>query len=441
MTIQSIPEWAACRQIASWPDQSDKAEKIFKGASPTQLDELIGIAETGELADQHVALSVLDHFARARYDLRWNLERRDCLIRTLRQLIIEKYPQAIGRHPLCVLRLMDYPWVDEFLSTFPLDQVSEKNSSALIFDLSNQVTEAARAQLKRMAQAGWEEAARIKWTDHALPLSSPPTADDWHYNPPTRLSGPLVGSPEWQRLIKSDNVSREIGLWLHFLNEKDIADLAGAWDRDDPNDHRCAGAVLGALAVKQEPRLAPERERILKRAESLGRQSFQELGRLPSEYYVIKDFDRERAIDFVLSSLDQAALTRQHEENLFREMKTLRSPRVIARIQQLAEQGGKLATDAAIYLDEAGPATPERIESKAERWRQKRNARDLSWLYFQHLEKAKPGTPIDSTLRLLGKPTEKGERFFSWKSRASRVRLYIETDKNGQLDWMRLYEE
>ena len=71
-------------------------------------------------------------------------------------------------------------------------------------------------------------------------------------------------------------------------------------------------------------------------------------------------------------------------------MKRLGSPRVIARIQQLAEQGGKLAKDAAIYLDEAGPATPERIESKAERWRQKRNARDLIWLYFQHLEKTKP---------------------------------------------------
>ena len=97
MTIQSIPEWTACRQIASWPNQFHEAEKIFKAASPTQFDELIGIAETGGLADQHVALSVLEHFARAKYDLRWNLERRDCLIRTLRQLVIEKYPQAIGR--------------------------------------------------------------------------------------------------------------------------------------------------------------------------------------------------------------------------------------------------------------------------------------------------------------------------------------------------------
>jgi len=180
MTIQAIPEWTACRQIASWPNQLHEAEEIFKAASPTQFDELTGIAETGELADQHVALSVLDHFARAKYDLRWNLERRDRLIRTLHRQVIEKYPQAIGRHALSVLRLMDYRWVDEFLGMFPMNQVSEQNSSVLIYDLCNQVTEAAGAQLKRMAQAGWEEAARIKWTDHALPLPPPPAADYWH---------------------------------------------------------------------------------------------------------------------------------------------------------------------------------------------------------------------------------------------------------------------
>jgi hypothetical protein len=121
----------------------------------------------------------------------------------------------------------------------------------------------------------------------------------------------------------------------------------------------------------------------------------------------------------VLSRLDEGNLTQQHEENLFRELKTLGGPRVIAGIQQLAGQGGKLAKDAAIYLDEASPATPERIESKAARWRQKRNARGLSWLYFQHLEKTKSGTSINSILRLLGKPTEKGERFYSWKGKAS----------------------
>jgi hypothetical protein len=41
----------------------------------------------------------------------------------------------------------------------------------------------------------------------------------------------------------------------------------------------------------------------------------------------------------------------------------------------------------------------------------------------------------------MGKPTEKGERFYFWKSNASQVRLYLETDKNGDLDWMKLYEK
>jgi len=441
MTIRAIPEWTACRQIADWARQFDEALKIFKAASPSQLDELIAIAEGGDPADQHVALSVLEHFARAKYDLRWNLDRRDCLIRVLRKHVIEEYPQDIARHAVSLLRLMDYPWLDEFLGSFPLDQISEKNCSALVYDLSNQLTEQARIQLIRMAQAGWEDASRIKWTSNASPLPSPPVADEWHYNPPKRLSGPLVGSPEWQRLIKSNNVFQEIGLWLHFVSEKDIADLVAAWDRDDPDDHRCAGDVFRALALKKDTRLAPERERVLKRAESLGCQLFEKLGRLPSEYYVIKDFDRDRAVDFVLARLEQRTLPQGHEESLFREMTKLGGPRVIVRIQQLAVQGGKLAKDAAIYLDEAGPATPERIESKAERWRQKRNARDLRWLYFRHLEETKHGASIDPILRLLGKPTKKGEGFYSWKSKASRVHLYLETDKDGNLNWMKLYDE
>jgi replicative DNA helicase len=90
-----------------------------------------------------------------------------------------------------------------------------------------------------------------------------------------------------------------------------------------------------------------------------------------------------------------------HEESLFREMTRLGGPHVIARIEQLAAQSGRLAKDTAIYVDEAGPATPERIESKAERWRQKRNARDLGTLYFRHLDLMRHGQSIDPALQLL----------------------------------------
>jgi hypothetical protein len=63
-------------------------------------------------------------------------------------------------------------------------------------------------------------------------------------------------------LIKSDNVFRQIGWWLHFLSEKDIADLAKAWDGDDPHDDRCAGGVLRALALKRDPRLSRAQSRV-----------------------------------------------------------------------------------------------------------------------------------------------------------------------------------
>ena len=96
---------------ASWPRQFNEAKMIFQAASPTQLDELIAIAESGEPADQHVALSVLEHFARVKYDLRWNLDRRDCLIQALRRRGIEEYPQDVARHAVSLLREMDYPWL------------------------------------------------------------------------------------------------------------------------------------------------------------------------------------------------------------------------------------------------------------------------------------------------------------------------------------------
>jgi hypothetical protein len=443
MTIQSIREWSACRQIPNWSRQHNEAEKIFKSASSDHLDELIAIVQSGEPADQHVALSVLEHFARAKYDLRWTRERNDRLVHALRKQIVDKYPHDISRHAVQLLREMDFSWLDEFLASFPLEQISDENCPALIWDLSNQLTEAARAQLLLMAEAGWKEALQIKWTVNAPPgsLRTAPPVDERHYNPPTRLSGPLVGSPEWQRLKTSQNSIGEIALWFRFLTPQDIADLATAWDGDNPDDRRCAGHVLREAAQKQDSRLATVRERILRRAESLASPMFEETGTLPSEYYVIQDLDRERAVDFVLARLDQPNLSPRHAHSLFRVMRRLKSPRIIARAQELAGQSGPLAKDAETYLDDITPVMPERMEAVAERWRQEHSARDLKWIYFRHLDPTAAGADIGPILKLLGEPSEQGQRFYSWKSNASPVRLHLETNTDGNLNWMKLYDE
>jgi hypothetical protein len=269
-----------------------------------------------------------------------------------------------------------------------------------------------------------------------------PASDEWDYNPHTRLTGRLLTSPEWKHLLKSQNPLQEIQLWLDSVSDSDLVDLADAWERDDPDDHRCAGGVIRQLALRNDSRLADYRARILRAAHSLATKIFQETGILPSEYYVIRDLSREQALDFVLACLDTEKSSLRHLQSAFREMKMLGGPRVIVLIEGLAGEGGPLAEDAAIFLDEAGPVTPDKIAAKSEGWRKSRNARDLHWLFFSHIERdTQQGSDIEAILTLLGEPSERGEGFFSWKSKGSLVHLYLETDKSGMLDWMRLYED
>lgn len=169
---------------------------------------------------------------------------------------------------------------------------------------------------------------------------------------------------------------------------------------------------------------------------------FQETGSLPSEYYVIREVDREQAIDFVLGRLDSEESSIKHLQSAFAEIAALGGRRAIARIEQLAAQGGPLTQTAATFLDERGPVTPEKIAAKSEHWQKNRNALDLKWLFFSCIERnSKQGSDIEAILALLGEPSKQGERFFSWKSKGSPVNLYLETDESGNLDWMRLYED
>ena len=442
MAITALPEWAACRTIASWPKQHSASEKIFKAASAAELDDLILIVESGSIDDQHVALSTLEHFSRAKLDARWTATRSDRLVHVLRKHLVERYPDDVARHSVSVLRIMDFSWLDEFLSGIPLEQISEEDRPQLVYDLSNLLTERSRARLLLMIEAGWEGSERVKWPLNCAPGSLPPQAapDEWDYNPHASVTGPLLSSPEWKHLLKSQNPLQEVQLWLSSLVENDVADLVDAWERDDPHAHRCAAAVIRQLALRGDARLASYRTRILNHAESLGRKIFHETSHLPSEYYVIRDLSRERATDFVLACLDSEKSSLSHLQSAFREMQTLGGPRVMACIEQLAANAGPLAKDAAIFLDEAGPVTPEKITAKSARWRKTRNARDLRWLFYRHIEANTPqGSTIEEILTLLGKPSEGGEGFYSWESKDPQVHLYLETDKSGRLDWMKLY--
>lgn len=442
MAITALPEWAACHAIASWPKQHSAAEKIFKAASAAELDDIILIVESGRIDDQHVALSTLEHFSRAKLDARWTVARRDRLVHVLRKHLVERYPDDIARHSVSVLRIIDFAWLAEFLTGIPLELISEADRPKLVYDLSNLLTERSRARLLLMIEEGWEGSERVKWPLNCAPGSLPalPDPDEWDYNPHTSVTGPLLSSPEWKHLLRSQNPLQEVQLWLDSLAENDVADLVDAWECDDPHAHRCAGAVMRQLALRSDVRLAAYRTRILNRAESLGRKIFHETSHLPSEYYVIRDLSRERAIDFVLACLDTEKSSLKHLQSAFREMQTLGGPRVMAGIEQLAANGGPLATDAAIFLDEAGPVTPEKIAAKSARWLKTRNARDLRWLFYCHIEaNTRQRSTIEEILTLLGKPCEGGEGFYSWKSKDPQVHLYLETDKSGRLDWMKLY--
>lgn len=441
MTIISLPEWVACRAISSWRKQHIAAEKIFKAASAAELDDLIVVVESGNIDDQHVALSTLEHFSWAKLDARWSLARRDRLVHVLRKHLVERYPDDIAQHSVSVLRIIDFAWLNEFLTGIPLDQVSDEGRPKLVYDLSNILTEQSRARLLLMIEACWEGSERVKWPMNAAGSLPPqPASDEWDYNPHTRITGPLLSSPEWKHLLKSQNGLQEVLLWLDSITDSDLADLAEAWDGNDSPDRRYVGVVIRQLALRNDSRLTHYRPRILKRAQSLAAEIFQESGSLPSEYYVIRDIGREEAIDFVLASLDSESSSVRHLQSAFREMMTLGGPRIIARIAKLATQDGPLAKDAAIFLDEAGPVTPDKIAAKSERWRKSRNARDLKWLFFSHIERnTQRGSDIEAILTLLGEPSERGEGFCSWKSKDPLVHLYLETDKSGKLDWMNLY--
>jgi len=377
-------------------------------------------------------------------DSRWNLARRDRVVHALRRLVVEKYPDDLARHSVSVLRSMDFAWLDEFLTSIPLDRVSEEEQSKLVYDLSNLLTERSRARLLLMIEAGWEGTERVKWPVNAAPgslvLQAP--ADDWDYAPHTHITGPLLRSPEWKHLLNSQNPLQEILLWLDSLAEGDLSDLVQAWEHDDSGDHRCAGGVFRQLALKKDTRLADYRDRICRRAQSHAAKLFRATGILPSEYYVIRDLDIEQAIDFVLTCFDSEKASLRHMQSAFDEMKRLGGPRIVARIEALAAEPGPLAEDAAIFLDERGPVTTEKIAAKSARWKTSQNARDLKWLFFGHIEpETRQGASIDPILDLLGEPTKLGERAYDWKSRGSGVHLYLETDKSGKLAWMRLYED
>ena len=115
----------------TWPKQYGAAEKIFKAASAAELDDLILVVKSGSIDDQHVALSTLEHFSRAKLDTRWSLARRDRLVHVLRKHVVERYPDDVARHSVSVLRIMDFAWLGEFLTGISLEQVSEEGRAKL----------------------------------------------------------------------------------------------------------------------------------------------------------------------------------------------------------------------------------------------------------------------------------------------------------------------
>lgn len=445
MGITSLPEWSACRAIPSWPKRRDAAMKIYKAASAAQLDELISIVESGGSDDQHVALSALEHFSRAKLDARWTAAHRDRLVHVLRKHVVEQYPDDLARHSVSVVDVMDFAWLDEFLTGIPLTQVSEEDRPKLVYDLSNHRTERSRERLLLMMEAGWRSwgGAKVDWPMKAAPGSLPPQppSDEWDYNPHTSITGPLLGSPEWKHLLKSQNPLQEALLWLDSIMDSDLESLVEAWEGEDPSDQRCVGIVIRQMAQQNDLRLTKYRARILKQAQSVAAKVFQESGFLPSEYYVIRDVDREQAIDFVLSRLNNKESSLKHLQSAFAEMAALGGPRVVAHIEQLAAQSGPMAQAADTFLDERGPVTPEKIAAKSARWHKNRLGQDLKWLFFRHIEpQTKQGSSIEAILTLLGEPSKRGERFCEWKSKDSPVHsIYLETDKFGKLDWMRFY--
>lgn len=444
LPLTSRPEWLACRNIPSWPKQRPAAENIFKVASAAGFDDLIAIAQCGDTEDQHVALSTLEHFSHAKLDQRWTAARRDRLLRILREHVVEGYPAPVAQHSVSILRIMDYSWLEDFLTGIPLNEVAEQDRPKLVYDLSNILTERSRQRLLQIIEAGWEGTEYLKWPLNAAPgsLPPPPATDDWDYNPHTQVTRPLLTSPEWKHLLKSQSPLQEVLLWLDSITAADVAALANAWESNDPSNHRCAGAVIRQLALRNDPRLAPYRARILKHAQSLAADAFQETGVLPSEYYAIRDLSREHAIDFVLTCLDGESCSSRHLQSAFGEMKTLGGPRIIARIEQLAAEGGPLTKEAVAFLDDLGPVTPEKVATRSERWRKTGNPRDLKWLYFSYIERnVPPGSSIEPIFALLGKPSEQGESYFNWKSNGSLVHLHLETDRSGNVDWMKLYED
>jgi hypothetical protein len=240
MAIKSRPEWVACRAISSWPKQRSAAEKIFKAASAAELDDLILVVESDSIGDQHVALSTLEHFSLAKLDARWSLARRDRLVQVLRKHVVERYPDDVARHSVSVLRVMDFAWLGEFLTGIPLEQVSEEDHAKLVYDLSNHLTEQSRARLVLMIEAGWEGTERVKWPMNATPgsLLPQPASDEWDYNPHTRVTGPLLSSPEWKHLLKSENALNEVELWLDSVPSSDLDGLVQAWEGYDPSHRR-----------------------------------------------------------------------------------------------------------------------------------------------------------------------------------------------------------
>jgi len=442
LPLTSRPDWLACRNIPLWPKQYSTAEKIFKALSASEFDDLISIAQSGDIEDQHVALSTLEYFSRAKLDARWTAARRDRLLRILREHVVERYPDPIAQHSVAILRIMDPAWIEDFLTDIPLDDVAEQDRPKLVYDLGNILTERSRQRLLLMIEASWEGTEYVKWPLNAAAGNPPstPEPDEWDYNPHTQVTGPLLSSPEWKHLLKSQAPLQEVLLWLDSITDADVAALADAWEGNDPSHRRCAAAAIRQLGLRDDARLSPYRARILRHAQSTAAEIFEKTGVLPSEYYAIRDLYREHAIDFVLTCLDCESSGPRNLQSAFGEMKTLGGARIIARMEQLAAQGGPLAQGAATFLDEMGPVTPEIVAAKSKRWQETANQRDLKWLFFSHIERnIRQGSSIEPILALLGKPSEQGERYFNWKSKGSPVHFYLETDRSGNLDWMKLY--
>jgi len=442
MTLTSLPEWLAFRRTSGATPKRLDAEAVFKVCTAAHFDDLISLAETGTTDEQRCAFMVVDHFLWAKQDPRWNSDRRDRLVRISRKLVVETYPQDPGFLAIETLRMLDFSWAAEFLGLFPLERVPEDRQTGFIVQLDSPPAEQTRVQLERVVQCGWHDDYRAK---NALkrPLTPAPPGDEWDYNPHTQVSGPLLASPEWEHLTKSQNPWIESRLWVDSVTEADVAALVAAWEHDDPpaiHDHRCSGHVLRELALRNNPLLAPHRERIVRRAESLASAAFAASGFIPLAYFVLRELDRERAVDFVLASIDQEGLSARHQNSLLGEMGGLGGPRILAKLQELAAGTGPLAQNAANFLEANAPVTPEKIAATAKRWREKRDAKDLQWLYFRRIEQIRSGEPVDLILQLLGAPTKRGERFCSWESAGSPISLYFETDRDGNLDWMKLYE-